>query len=109
MNSEMNTSEANGSPVIANHGLVILDSAGVRDMRHRLHELANVFTGVMLSSGLLGQYLEGGSLQHYATDITEGGERGSALVRELRSQLLAACGEAEAASPGPAEGSIKGQ
>jgi hypothetical protein len=109
MDSEMNTSDANGSPAIANHGLVILDSSGVRDMRRRLHELANVFTGVMLSSGLLGQYLEGGSLQHYATDITEGGERGSALVRELRSQLLAACGDAEVASRGHADGSIQGQ
>lgn len=105
----MNPSEANGSPVIVNHGLVILDSAGVRDMRHCLHELANVFTGVMLSSGLLGRYLEGGSLQHYATDITEGGERGSTLVRELRSQLLAACGEVEATSPSPAEDSLNGR
>jgi len=108
MNSEMNTSDANGSPAIANHGLVILDSSGVRDMRHRLHELANVFTGVMLSSGLLGQYLEGSPLQHYATDIMEGGERGSAMVRELRSQLLAACGDREAAQ-GHADSSIQGQ
>jgi len=109
MNSEMNPSDANGSPVIASQGLVIMDSSDVRDMRHRLHELANVFTGVMLSSGLLGQYLEGGSLQRYATDIAEGAERGSALVRELRSQLLAACVETEAASRGNAEGSIQGQ
>ena len=66
-------------------------------MRHRLHELANVFTGVMIAGGLLSQYLEGGSLQHYAADICEGSERGCALVREIRSQLLAACGEVEAA------------
>ena len=109
MNSEMNPSEAHGSGGEAHLGSVTLPHEAVQSMRHCLHELANVFTGVMLSSGLLGQYLEGGSLQHYATDITEGGERGSALVRELRSQLLAACGETDAASPGPAEDSIKGQ
>jgi len=109
MNSEMNPTEASCSPALANPGLVILDRSGVGAMRHCLHELANVFTGVMLSSGLLCQYLEGGSLQHYATDIAEGGERGCALVRELRRQLLAACSEAEAASPGNADASVHGQ
>ena len=68
-------------------------------MRHCLHELANVFTGLMIAGGLLSQHPEMESLQHYVTDLCEGSERGSALVRELRSQLLAACGEAEAAPP----------
>ena len=77
-------------------------AAEVQTMRHRLHELANVFTGVVIAGGLLSQYLEGGSLRQYAADICEGSERGCALVRELRSQLLAACGELEAAKDGSA-------
>lgn len=79
---------------------VILDGDGVRAMRHRLHELANVFTGVMIAGGLLSQNLEGGSLERYASNICEGSERGCALVRDIRSQLLAAQGEVEAAPDG---------
>jgi hypothetical protein len=109
MNSGMNSTDASGSPVIGNHELVVLDSSSVKAMRHRLHELANVFTGMMIAAGLLSQYLEAGSLGQHAKDIAEDGERGCALVRELRSQLLAACGETEAASPGDADGAIGGQ
>ncbi len=93
----MNTNEASGSPVMGTPQSVILETGEVQTMRHRLHELANVFTGVMIAAGLLSQYLEGGSLQHYATDICEGSDRGCVLVRELRSQLLAASSELEAA------------
>jgi nitrogen-specific signal transduction histidine kinase len=85
-----------GTPQAAKHSAVVLDSCEVQAMRHRLHELANVFTGVVIAAGLLSQYLEGGSLRQYAADICEGSERGCSLVRELRSQLLAACGEVEA-------------
>jgi hypothetical protein len=92
-----------GSPQAGKHGAVILDSSEVQAMRHRLHELANVFTGVMIAAGLLSQYLEGGSLRQYAADICEGSERGCGLVRELRSQLLAACGELEALDPSAGE------
>src|ERR1700692_2534996 len=61
MNSEMNTGKAAGSEAAANLGSIPLSSAGpvraemervnldmegVRAMRHHLHELANVFTGV---------------------------------------------------------------
>ena len=108
MNLEPNTTEANVSPVLASAGTVMLDRDGVQAMRHRLHELANVFTGVMIAGGLLAQYLEAGSLQHYAADICEGSERGCALVREIRSQLLAACGEVEIATGGSAADSPKG-
>src|ERR1700687_1185962 len=94
----MNATNASGFPMAT--GGVTLDADGVQAMRHRLHELANAFTGVMIAGGLLLQYLEGGSLQHYASDICEGSERGCGLVRELRSQLLAAQGEVEAAASG---------
>ena len=108
VNSETNQTNASVIPVVDNFGGVILDGDGVRAMRHRLHELANAFTGVMIASGLLSQYLEGGSLQHYALDICEGSERGCALVRELRSQLLAARGEVEAVSNGKSVDSTPG-
>jgi hypothetical protein len=96
----MNPVDGNGSPLSAKHCAVILDSSEVLAMRHRLHELANVFTGVMIAGGLLSQYLEGGPLQQYASNVREGSERGCTLVRELRTQLLAAGGELEAAQGG---------
>lgn len=105
MNSEMNINEASGSPAMGTLHSVVLETSEVQAMRHRLHELANVFTGVMIAAGLLSQYLEGGSLQHYAADICEGSDRGCALVREIRSQLLAASGETEAAGSRSAIGS----
>jgi hypothetical protein len=97
VNSEMNQPNASSYPVMDDPDGVILGGDAVRSMRHRLHELANAFTGVMIAGGLLSQYLEGGRLAHYASDICEGSERGCALVREIRSQLLAARGEVEAA------------
>jgi hypothetical protein len=100
VNSDMNFRDGHGSPEAAKHCAVILDSSEVQAMRHQLHELANVFTGVVIAAGLLSQYLEGGSLRQYAADICEGSERGCGLVRELRSRLLAACGELEAGRDG---------
>ncbi len=92
VNSEMNSStDASSLPHTIDQ--LTLDGESVRTMRRRLHELANVFTGVMIACGLLSEYLEGGSLQSYVGDICQGSERGSALVRELHSQLLEACGE----------------
>lgn len=100
MNSEMNSSEAGGSGAMANLGCVTLNHDGVQAMRHNLHELANVFTGVVIAGDLLALHLDAGPLQRYAVEICAGSERGCALVRELRSQLLAASGEAEAPSGG---------
>jgi hypothetical protein len=53
----------------------------------------------MVAGGLLCQPLDGISLRH-ASNICEDGERGCVLVREIRSQLIAACGEVEAAPNG---------
>ena len=100
MKSELNSADGEGSslgiPLGAKPCAVILDGSEVQRMRHRLHELANVFTGVMIAGGLLSQCADGGSMRRYASDICEGSERGCRLVRELRSQLLAAAGELEA-------------
>lgn len=102
----MNTN-ANVSSVPGNVDGVILDSESVQAIRFRMHELANVFTGVMIAAGLLSQHLEGGSLAQYAADICEGSERGSLLVREIRGQLLAASGEVQL-SPG-GSGTVQAQ
>lgn len=108
MNSEMNPGKPDSSAITANLGSinlghidleqVNLSREGVRAIRHCLHELANVFTGVMIAGDLLSLHMVEGPLQHYASDICIGGERGCSLVREIRDQLLGACDEAEAAS-----------
>jgi hypothetical protein len=108
MNSEVNPSDAGGSGAMANlvasehakpDGIhpdgVNLNREGVLAMRHSLHELANVFTGVMIAGDLLSLHLAEGPLQRYANEICSGSERGCGLVREIRGQLLAACGEVE--------------
>lgn len=100
MNSEGNTGKAGASGADVSLGSVSLTQDGVRAMRHNLHELANVFTGVMIAGDLLALRLAEGSLRPYAVDICTGSARGCALVRELRSQLLAACGETEASAGG---------
>jgi hypothetical protein len=93
MNSETKGIESQNIPELGNRSTILLDSSEVQAMRHGLHELANVFTGVMIASALLLQNLGGGRLRDYATDISEGSERGCNLLRELRDQLLTACGE----------------
>jgi hypothetical protein len=98
MNSEMNSGIAGGNPELVTPGAIFLDGAEVKAIRKRLHDLANVFTGVMIAGGLLAQYLEESPLRSYASEICDGSERGCVLVREIRSQILAACGELEAAS-----------
>jgi nitrogen-specific signal transduction histidine kinase len=105
----MKTTNASGSQVMASIESITMDGSSVQAMRHSLHELANVFTGVMIAGGLLAQFLEAGSLQHYASNICESSERGSALVREIRGQLLASCGEAAIVTEGNSAGSTLGQ
>lgn len=65
-----------------------LDSEAVKRLRHLLHELANVFTGVLVTGGLLHHALDGDLRQRYTGEICTGGERGAALVREARTVLL---------------------
>jgi hypothetical protein len=108
MNSEMNIKKTSASPEMGSMGVFILDQGAAQAMRRSLHELANVFTGLMIAGGLLSQRPELESLQPYVTDLCDGSERGSVLVRELCSQLLAVCGEAGAAQPESASGPAQG-
>jgi hypothetical protein len=100
MSSEMDKNDTKSFRAREAVGTIVLDGSQVMAMRRQLHELANVLTGVMISGGLLAQYLEGQALARYAAGVCEGCERGCTMVRELRSQLLAACGEAEAGARG---------
>jgi hypothetical protein len=109
MNCQNEIAVSSSARGMSGAGGVVLDGEGVRSIRHCLHELANVFTGVMIAGGLLEQSLEAGALRQYAVDITESSERGSNLVREIRNHLLGNCTEANAVSGGEVEEWKQGQ
>ena len=71
------------------YSAVELGEDEVRRLRHLLHEMANVFTGILMTGGLLHQALEGDLRQRYTGEICTGGDRGAVLVREAREVLLA--------------------
>ena len=52
-----------------------------------MHELSNVTTGILISSGLLAQLLTGDKRRRYCEQINEAGERSAALVRQARALL----------------------
>jgi signal transduction histidine kinase len=56
-------------------------------LRHILHELSNLLTGILVTGGLLQLALQGDRRQHYAVELCEGSERGATLVREARTLL----------------------
>src|SRR6266545_8302740 len=108
MNPESDRDDAGSPQGEAEIGTIVLDGSQVAAMRRLMHELSNVLTGMMISGGLLAEYLhpgkptvgspagsEGKALWHYASRVCAGCERGCLLLREVRSQLLAACGEAD--------------
>ncbi len=57
------------------------------ELRHIMHELSNLLTGMLVTGGLLRLALQGDRRERYAADVCEGGERGAVLVREARSLL----------------------
>lgn len=108
MNTEMNLFEMDSrSPAApmptADCDGVALAFGDLRAMRRRLHELANVFTGMVIAGGLLRERVEAEELRRYAAEICEGGQRGCELVCELRQRLLA-CESGERGEEGGAEG-----
>jgi signal transduction histidine kinase len=59
----------------------------MNELNEVVHELNNVLTGILVSSGLLEQRLDPDSpLRRYAAGIREGGESGVKLIRELQAQ-----------------------
>lgn len=80
---------AGGFDAPGKYAAVELGEDEVRRLRHLLHEMANVFTGILMTGGLLHQALEGDLRQRYTGEICTGGDRGAVLVREAREVLLA--------------------
>jgi len=61
----------------------------MNELNEVVHELNNVLTGILVSSGLLEQRLEADSpLRRYAAGIREGGESGVKLIRELQAHSM---------------------
>jgi signal transduction histidine kinase len=64
-----------------------LNQARCLELRKLMHELSNVTTGMLFSSGLLMQLLAGDERCHYCEQINQAGERTATLVREMRALL----------------------
>ncbi|HWR34762.1 MAG TPA: hypothetical protein VN622_02690 [Clostridia bacterium] len=60
-------------------------------VRRALHDLSNLFTGILVHAGLLARALGPEHPLHFhALEVCDGGERGAALVREACDGLTAA-------------------
>jgi hypothetical protein len=73
-----------------------IPNANCLELRRTLHELANLFTAILITSGLL--KLAGSDaerLERYSRELLESGERGAVLVREARSMLTPAAERVE--------------
>lgn len=89
VNHELESMESDAVGRAEKYSAVELGTEDVRRLRHLLHEMANVFTGVLVSGGLLQQALRGDRRQRYCDEICSSGDRGAVLVREARQILLA--------------------
>lgn len=74
-------------------GQLVLQPAQIEAMREQLHELANIFTGVMIASGLMLKTLQQTPLGASASTLCGECERGRRLVGQLRNLLRDAAGE----------------
>ena len=89
MNREQEAMKGEEMVEAGKYAAIELGLEEVRQLRHLLHEMANVLTGALVSGGLLQQALRGDPRQRYADDICTGVDRGAVLVREARQILLA--------------------
>ena len=64
-----------------------LNAARCLELRRLMHELSNITTGILISSGLLAQLLSGDDRCRYCQQINEAGERTATLIRRARSLL----------------------
>jgi len=71
-------------------GELLLNGSEVQQLRHALHELSNLLTGILVSGGLVQQGGAGESRMRYMDSVCESGERGAMLVREVRAMFAAA-------------------
>jgi hypothetical protein len=70
-------------------GLKEITEVEIKQLRRVLHDLSSVFTGILVSGGLLNMALEGDKRQRYSSEICEGAERGAAMIRQAREVLTA--------------------
>lgn len=76
----------NSASNLHNKWVLVGDLLTMNELNEVVHELNNVLTGILVSSGLLEQRLEPDSpLRRYAAGIREGGESGVKLIRELQA------------------------
>jgi hypothetical protein len=88
VNRFVELSSTNSASEAGKYAAVQLGEDEVKRLRHLLHEMANVFTGILMTGGLLHQALNGDLRQRYTAEICTGGDRGAVLVREAREVLL---------------------
>lgn len=79
--------EPNREEQALNSQSVGLNQVRCLELRKLMHELSNVTTGMLFSSGLLMQLLAGDERCHYCEQINQAGERTATLVREMRALL----------------------
>lgn len=60
----------------------------ILETRALLHELSNVLTGVLVTAGLLKNFVPlSGSGERYASDLEQSGDRSARLVEQIRTKI----------------------
>ena len=78
--------------------------ATILQVRRMLHELSNVLTGVLITAGLLKNFVPlSGNGGRYAGDLELSAERAAALVNDVRTNIHALQALAEPAGAGAFE------
>jgi signal transduction histidine kinase len=67
--------------------IAFLNQVRCLELRKLVHELSNVTTGILISSGLLTKLLAGDQRCRYSEQINQAGERTATLVRQARALL----------------------
>ena len=63
-------------------------NASIMGIRHLLHDLSNILTGLLITAGLLKHFVPlTGNGGRYAGDIEGSAERAAALVTEIRQEV----------------------
>lgn len=70
-----------------NSEIAVLNQVRCLELRKLIHELSNVTTGLLISSGLLTKLLAGDQRCRYSEQINQAGERTATLVRQARALL----------------------
>lgn len=88
------TGQSNKTQVHSSAEISILNDAKLSDvtakeLRRLMHDMSSVFTGILVSGGLLNLAVTEGKQKRYSANICEEAERGAALLRQARALLTA--------------------